>query len=337
MRKILLYLVSIFFFLNLSPSIADEAFLTTPVTVDEEGLVYEITPNKTVGQVANELHERGVIEHPTLFKWMARIKGKSDDLKAGEYLIKPGTSSEDLLEQFTTGRVMQHKFRVGEGWTFYEVLDAAAKDPKLTHKITSKNAAVVAKQLGMSTSHPEGWLYPDTYYFTKGASDVDILKRAYRKMQLELDKQWLDRDKNLPYKTPYQALIMASIVESETGLSAEHRRVSGVYVRRLKKDMRLQADPTVVYGLGQDYEGPLKRSKLKVHTPYNTYMVNGLPPTPICMPSKAAIHAAMHPAPGDELYFVATGDGGHQFSRTFAEHSAAVSRYRAWQAEQKEE
>lgn len=334
MRKILLFLVTLCLTFIIYPINADEAFLETPVSVDEEGLVYEIAPNKTIGQVASELHEKGVISHPRLFTWMAKFKGKSNDLKAGEYLIAEGTSSEDLLEQFTTGRVIQHKLRVGEGWTFYEVLDAVKEQPKLTHKITSRNPAVVAKQLGMSTSHPEGWLFPDTYYFIKGTSDVDVLKRAYRKMQLQLDEEWLKRSPGLPYKKPYDALIMASIIESETGLSAEHKRVGGVYVRRLKKNMRLQADPTVVYGLGEHYEGPLKRSKLKVHTPYNTYMVNGLPPTPICMPGKAALHAAMHPAPGDEIYFVATGEGGHQFSKTFEEHTAAVERYRAWQATQ---
>jgi UPF0755 protein len=332
MRNILLFLATFFIAF---PLLASEVISKESVE-EEKGVVYEVTPNKTVGQVANELYEKHLIEHPRLFKWMATIKGKSNDLKAGEYFIEEESTPEEILDKLTAGAVIQHDLRIGEGWTFYEVLDAIKENPKLTHKITSRNPAVVAKQLGLPTPHPEGWFFPDTYHFHKGMTDVDFLKRAYRKMQLVLDEEWIKRDASVPYKKPYEALIMASIIESETGLSAEHRRVSGVYVRRLKKNMRLQADPTVLYGLGESYEGPLKRSKLKVHTPYNTYMINGLPPTPICMPGRAAIHAAMHPANGTELYFVATGEGGHQFSNTFEEHSAAVARYRAWQAEQKE-
>ncbi|MFI4954449.1 MAG: endolytic transglycosylase MltG [Gammaproteobacteria bacterium] len=306
-------------------------FLQTPVSVGQDGILYEIPPGSTINQVAQQLHQQNIISHPRLFVWLAELTDKDEAIKAGEYEILPGTLPEQLLEQFASGKVKQHDLRIGEGWTIHDVLAAVSAHPKLKHTLKSYKPEYVARQLGVRTPHPEGWFFPDTYHFPKGTTDVAFLQRAHTKMQVELAREWAGRAPNLPYKSPYEALIMASIIEKETGLSVEHREVGGVYVRRLKINMRLQADPTVIYGLGDAYEKPLTRTNLKTHTPYNTYMVKGLPPTPIAMPGLEALNAAMHPAPGDALYFVATGDGGHSFSSSLEEHNRAVARYREWQ------
>jgi UPF0755 protein len=234
---------------------------------------------------------------------------------------------------------MQHELRLGEGWTLNEVLEAVETNPKLTHMLTSNEPDDLVEQLEMTLEqqppHPEGWFFPDTYHFPKGTTDIQFLQRAYELMQANLTQEWLQRAEGLPYTTPYEALIMASIIERETGVTNEYAQVAGVYVRRLQQGMRLQADPTVIYGLGANYEEPLTREHLQFYTPYNTYMISGLPPTPIGLPSRSAIHAALHPAPGTALYFVATGEGGHTFSNTLEEHNQAVAKYREWQEQNK--
>ena len=339
MRKILYFLLGSLLLLGVAGAgfaWQVQQFLQTPVSVGPDGILYEIPPGSTINQVAVQLYQEGVIAYPRWFVWLAEITDQDESLKAGEYEILPGTLPEELLALFASGKVKQHGLRIGEGWTIHDTLAAVAAHPKLKHTLSSYKPEHIARQLGMSSAHSEGWFFPDTYYFPKGTTDVAFLQRAHEKMRVELSREWAARSPNLPYKSPYEALIMASIIEKETGLSAEHSEVGGVYVRRLKINMRLQADPTVIYGLGDAYEKPLTKTNLKTLTPYNTYMVKGLPPTPIAMPGLAAIRAALHPAPGDALYFVATGDGGHQFSATLDEHNQAVARYRAWQAMQKE-
>jgi UPF0755 protein len=334
MRKIIYFLLSACILLGVAGAgfaWQVQQFLQTPVNVGPDGIIYEISPGSSINKVSQQLYEEGVIPYPQWFVWLAQAKDQDESLKAGEYEILPGTLPEQLLEQFVKGKVKQYGLRLGEGWTIHDVLAAVAAHPGLKHTLRSYQPAHIARQLGMNTAHPEGWFFPDTYHFPKNTTDVAFLQRAYKKMREELAHEWANREPNLPYKSPYEALIMASIIERETGLSAEHQRVGGVYVRRLKIGMRLQADPTVIYGLGDDYVKPLTRTNLKTHTPYNTYMVKGLPPTPIALPGLAALRAAMHPAPGDSIYFVATGDGGHYFSATLPEHNAAVARYREWQ------
>lgn len=308
-----------------------QQFLQTPVNVGPESIFYEIQPGSSINKIAQELYQQNIISHPRLFVLLAKFTDKEESLKAGEYEILPGMLPDQVLDLFVSGKVKQHHLRLGEGWTIHDVLAAVSAHPKLKHTLKSYKPEYVARQLGMSTTHPEGWFFPDTYHFPKGTTDVAFLRRAYIKMQEELAREWAKRAANLPYKNPYEALIMASIIEKETGLSAEYHEVGGVYIRRLKINMRLQADPTVIYGLGDAYEKPLTKQHLKTFTPYNTYLVKGLPPTPIAMPGLDAIHAAMHPAPGDALYFVATGDGGHYFSASLEEHNQAVARYREWQ------
>ena len=312
-------------------------FMQTPLNVDSQGVVYDLLPGTGIRQVALQLHEQGILEHPLWFVWLARYRNQAQFIKAGEYKILPGRLPGDLITQFAEGRVMQHELRLGEGWTLEEVLEAVETEPKLNHRLTSKEPADLIEQLEMEPQipHPEGWFFPDTYHFPKGTTDIAFLKRAHELMQANLLQEWKQRAEGLPYKTPYEALIMASIIERETGVTNEYAQVAGVYVRRLQQGMRLQADPTVIYGLGANYQEPLTRENLQTLTPYNTYMINGLPPTPIGLPSHSAIHAALHPAAGTSLYFVATGEGGHYFSSTLAEHNLAVNRYREWQQNNK--
>lgn len=340
MRKFILFVFGAFLLLGVVGAgfaWQVQQFLQTPVNVGSEGTLFEIQPGSSINQVSEQLYQEGIIAYPRWFTWLAQVTKKAGALKAGEYEILPGTLPEQLLDLFVSGKVKQHSLRLGEGWTIYDVFAAVAAHPSLKHTLTSYQPAHVARQLGMNTSHPEGLFFPDTYYFPKNTTDVAFLQRAYKKMQVELSREWANREPGLPYKSPYEALVMASIIEKETGVSAEYRHVGGVYVRRLKINMRLQADPTVIYGLGDAYVKPLTRQNLKTHTPYNTYMVKGLPPTPIALPGLSAIQAAMHPAPGNAIYFVATGDGGHKFSATLEEHNAAVARYREWQRQNPEE
>ena len=338
MKKMLWFSFGIFFLLGISTASFSWQyfdFINTPVNITPENAQFEILPGSTINQVATQLQQQGIITHPTWFVWYAKYRDQAESLKAGEYQITPGSKPADLLDQFVSGRVMQHTLRIGEGWTFADVMQAVSTHPTLVQTLPSKHPRVVAQMLGIRNGHPEGWFFPETYSFPKGTTDIAFLQRAYRIMQITLDREWMQRSNNLPYKTPYEALIMASIIEKETGLSVEHAQVGGVFTRRLKIGMRLQADPTVVYGLGDQYQDQLTRTNLDTPTPYNTYTIKGLPPTPIAMPSLAAISAALHPAPGDALYFVATGDGGHQFSATLAEHNVAVAKYREWEAQQK--
>lgn len=338
MRKIFWFLFGIFIFL--SATTASYAwqyfeFINTPVNVTPENAKFEIPPGSTIYQIAEKLTQQGVISHPTWFVWYAKYRDQAESLKAGEYQITEGSLPGDLLDQFTSGRVLQYALRLGEGWSFKQVMEAVSTHPTLVKTLTSYEPRVIAQSLGIRDGHPEGWFFPDTYYFPKGTTDVQFLKRAYQTMQINLDREWMQRSQNLPYKSPYEALIMASIIEKETGLSIEHAEVGGVFIRRLNLGMRLQADPTVVYGLGDKYKDELTRIDLETPTPYNTYTVNGLPPTPIALPSLAAIRAALHPAQGESLYFVATGDGGHKFSNTLDEHNKAVAEYRKWKTQQK--
>ena len=306
-----------------------ERFLNTPVDVAADGFEFDIEPGSSFGAVSNELHALGIVAKPRLFRAYARWTGDAGRIHAGHYRIEPGTTPAGLLRQFTSGAVQLYAFTIVEGWNQWELLAALHASPEIDATLTTEDWPAFLESLGAEVSHPEGLFLPETYRFPRGATDRAVLGQAYAMMQAVLAEEWAARRADLPITTPYEALVLASIVEKETARADERARISGVFVRRLEKGMRLQTDPTVIYGIGRDFNGNLTRRDLATDTPYNTYTRAGLPPTPIAMPGRDAIHAALQPADGEELYFVATGlgDGSHAFSATKAEHDAAVAAY----------
>lgn len=306
-----------------------DRFLNGALDVPEDGTNFEIAPGTPFARVSARLAEQGIVSQPTLLRIYARVSGKAGSIHAGEYFIAPGTTAAELLEQFTRGEVLLYSFTIVEGWNQWELLRALHKHPQIDAQIRDEDWPALLEELGAETRHPEGLFLPETYHFPRNTSDRTVLKQAYQLMQTVLSEEWPGRDPDAPVTTPYEALILASIVEKETARADERGRIAGVFARRLEKRMRLQTDPTVIYGIGPDFNGNLTRRDLRTDTPYNTYTRGGLPPTPIAMPGRDAIRAALHPAPGKELYFVATGlgDGSHKFSETKAEHDAAVAEY----------
>jgi len=304
-------------------------FLDSPLNLPEEGLNLEIAPGTAFAAVSNDLGRRGVISHPRVFRWYARLTGGASRIHAGEYRIEPGITPPQLLERFVSGDVQLYSFTIVEGWTYRELLAGLIRHEAVVQTVEPEEWQELLEMLGAEATHPEGLFLPETYRFPKGTPDVEILRRSYEMMLRTLQDEWDKRAPDLPLSTPYEALILASIIERETAREDEREKIAGVFVRRLQKGMRLQTDPTVIYGIGPDFDGNLTRRHLQTSTPYNTYTMSGLPPTPIALPGKAAIRAALNPAPGEELYFVATGfaDGSHRFSVTKAEHDAAVAEY----------
>lgn len=302
-------------------------FRQSPLAVPPEGTVINIPPGRSVRGIAQDLAELQLIDNPWYFEILARSTGAAARLQAGEYRLEPGLLPESLLQLLASGKVMQHTLTIVEGWTFRQMLDAVRAHPVLTQSLRNKSVRDIMAALERKGEHPEGRFLPDTYHFPRGMTDVDFLGRAYAAMQKALVREWAERAPELPFKTAYEALILASIVEKETGIAAERPRIAGVFVRRLKQGMRLQTDPTVIYGLGERFDGDIRSNDLRVDTPYNTYTRDGLPPTPIALPGLDAIRAVLHPADGKELYFVAKGDGSHQFSATLEEHTRAVRLY----------
>lgn len=302
-------------------------FLNTPLQIPPAGETVQIKPGASVRKIAQELHKRALLQHPTYFVWLARIKGYAHRIKAGEYLIPPGSTAEDVFEQWVAGEVVLHALTVIEGWTFKQMLQAIHASPVITPLLQDSTHPEIMDRLGLSGQHPEGLFLPETYHFPRGITDIEFLHRAYQAMQSVLTREWENRDTQVKLKTPYEALILASIIEKETGMSNERGKISGVFNRRLSRGMKLQTDPTVIYGMGASYDGDIRSKDLRTDTPYNTYTRYGLPPTPIAMPSAEAVYAALHPEPGESLYFVARGDGSHVFSNTLAEHNKAVKAY----------
>ncbi len=307
--------------------------LEAPLAVPAEGADVEIRPGSALATVSSDLAARGILEHPLLFNWYARLSGKAGAIHAGEYRIEPGATAVSLLEKFVAGDVRLYSFTIVEGWTFRELLAALAEHPAVRMTMSYEDWPALLERLGAEATHPEGLFLPETYRFPRGTTDVTLLRQAHMLLEETLAEEWRRRAQGLPLTSPYEALVLASIVEKETARADERARIAGVFVRRLEKRMRLQTDPTVIYGLGQAFDGNLKRRDLLNDTPYNTYTRRGLPPTPIALPGRAAIHAALNPAEGEELFFVATGlgDGSHKFSATKEEHDAAVREYLARQ------
>ncbi len=304
-----------------------QGFLETPLAVADEGLVFEVRRGQSLKGVARALAAQGVLERPRFLVWLGISRGVAGRIQAGEYRIEPGTRPGDLLQRLVDGKVLLHPLTIVEGWTFAQMRAHLARQPFLRHTLEGASPEVVMQRIGRPGIHPEGRFLPDTYHFPRGTSDVECLKRAYAAMESFLAEAWAERDPGLPLETPYEALILASIIEKETAVPEERPLIAGVFVRRLQRGMRLQTDPTVIYGLGEAFDGNIRYRDLRRDTPYNTYTRKGLPPTPIALPGREAILAALHPAPGDALYFVARGDGTHEFSATLDAHNRAVRKY----------
>lgn len=317
------------FFLILATAIALQwiEFSRKPLPVAKDGVLLDFYPGDSVSVFARKLEEQKLIKHAWFFVMLARFEGVDRQLRAGQYQILPGTTPQILLNKLIRGDVVQHLFRIGEGWRLDQVIDLINQSPDFKHSEPLPNADTVKNYLKISQPSAEGWLFPDTYFFPIGTDDMSLYKRAYQKMKKIMQEEWELRDPNLPLATEEQALILASIVEKETGVPDERSKVAGVFIRRLEKNMLLQADPTVVYGIKEKFNGKLTKEDLTTPTPYNSYTQTGLPPTPICMPSRASIHAALHPDNSDFLYFVAKGDGTHEFSSNLSDHNIAVKKY----------
>ena len=304
-----------------------QTFLDNPLTLPPQGLELSVAPGASITDIAHDLKAQHALDSSMYLRLYARLSQLAPRIQAGEYALPPGTTPRTLMTQLVAGRVIQHALTVVEGWTFRQMLAAVHEHDKLEHTLQGLDDAQIMAKLGQPDLHPEGRFFPDTYHFPAGTSDLAFLKRAFVTMEQRLAQIWKQRIPDLPLQDPYQALILASIIEKETGLASERRQVAGVFIRRLRKGMLLQTDPTVIYGLGESFDGNLRRRDLRKDTPYNTYTRPGLPPTPIALPGAGAIAAAVDPAPGDTLYFVASGDGGHVFSKTLNEHNRAVRRY----------
>lgn len=303
-------------------------FLTTPLNTVSNTVV-QINPGSSFRAITRKLLARKMFTAPRqgrYFSVYARLRGVAQKVHSGEYEIHPGMTPLTLLDAMVAGRTKQYRLTIVEGWTFAELRVAMQKKSALNNTLQGKSDAEVMQALAKPGEMPEGRFLPDTYKFPRGTTDVAFLKRAYNAMQKVLDKEWPARAPNLALKTPYEALILASIVEKETAAPEERERIAGVFLRRLKLDMPLQTDPTVIYGV-PNFDGNLRRKDLTRDGPYNTYTRRGLPPTPIALPGRASIHASLHPAPGDALYFVSKGNGHHAFSATLAEHNQAVRKY----------
>ncbi len=302
-----------------------ERQLNQPLRITEQEVLH-VPPGTNLRTLSMELQRRGWMQRPVYFEIEARRTDRARQIKAGEYAIPPGTTPQSLLDLLVSGQVIQRQMTIIEGWSFRELLQAVMDSPLLRRTLSGSEQQIMA-QIGCSADVPEGAFLPDTYRFPNGTTDVEFLRRACAAMDKVLSEEWAGRAQDLPYTDPYQALIMASVVEKETGVPEERSRIAGVFVRRLKLGMRLQTDPTVIYALGENFNGNLRRDHLELDSPFNTYLYAGLPPTPIAMPGRAAIHAALHPAEDNALYFVARGDGTHEFSATLEEHNRAVRKY----------
>ena len=325
MHKVLLIAMLIFGVSGIFGFNAYNKALNRPLT--ETAVAFEIRRGDSMSRVADRLVEQGILKSPYWFTFSALVEGNSNQLKAGEYVARSGITLRGLLDLIVSGSVQQHALLLVEGWNYRQVLQAVCGHPAIIKTICDRKNRDFTSVFENEDAHPEGRFFPDTYYLTKGTTDIAFLKRAARKMDRVLEKEWQGRAQGLPIRSSYDALILASIIEKETARGEERQEISGVFIRRLKKGMLLQTDPTVIYGIGERFDGDIRSKDLAEDTPYNTYVRPGLPPTPISIPGIASIHAALHPKDGDFLYFVARGDGSHYFSATLDEHLRAVSKY----------
>ena len=302
-------------------------YAKSPLSIPSASQDVSIKANSGLSSIANQLVEQGVIKNKLLFIVLARLMGKEGSLQAGEYTLNANVTPYELLLSLSNGKTTQAKITFIEGKTFKDMLASLEKNPAVTNTVQKLSNADIMALINAEQSHPEGMFFPDTYYFDRGTKDIVLLKRAHEIMTTKLEQAWQGREQGLPYKNSYEALIMASIVEKETGMASERPMIAGVFVNRMRIGMKLQTDPTVIYGMGDGFDGNIRRKDLRKDTNYNTYTRYGLPPTPIAMPSMAAIDAALHPAKTKALYFVGKGDGSHAFSNSLVEHNRAVAKY----------
>jgi len=300
--------------------------LAMPLAVTTPEII-TVASGATLRAVAGDVAARGWMAHPWILVVEGRRLGIARSIRIGEYEITPGMTPLDLLDTIVSGRVIQYELTLVEGWTFDRIMQAVQESRVLVQTLDTRDPRRVMAAIGYAGYFAEGRLFPDTYRFPRGTTDVEFLRRAFRTTEDALAEEWPLRAIGLPYESPYQALIMASLVERETGVPEERARIAGVFVRRLQRGMKLQTDPTVIYAMGAAYDGNIRRGDLSIESPYNTYVHTGLPPTPIASPGRAAIRAALQPDAGDALYFVARGDGSHEFSATLDDHNRAVRKY----------
>lgn len=297
-----------------------------PLAVSQERML-DVPTGTTPNRMFYRMQDDGLLKDAFWLRLYWRFNLAGTPLHTGEYRITPGMTVDDLFAAWRRGDVVQYNLTIVEGWTFRQVRAAIARHDKIEQTLTNVSDEAVMERLGHPGVFPEGRFFPDTYRFVRGMSDVELLQQAYMRLEEVLAREWAERATDLPYRDPYQALIMASLVEKETGVPQERGQIAGVFVRRLRLGMMLQTDPTVIYGMGDRYNGKITRADLRAPTPYNTYTMTGLPPTPIAMVGREAIHAALNPAPGSSLYFVARGDGSHVFSDDLGDHNTAVREY----------
>jgi len=307
-------------------------FMSSEMQLPDQGLQYTFKKGSSASRLVSDLVEQNVINQAFYFKVWGKLSGKTKKLQAGEYIIEKGLTPFQLLNKMVQGDVKLYAFTIIEGWSFKQLMSALLADDNLEHKLTSSDTnKSIMEKIGYQGDHPEGRFFPDTYRFPAGTTDIQFLKRAYLQMAKHLQAEWENKASGLPLKNKYEALILASIVEKESAAPEERPVIAGVFINRLIKNMRLQTDPTVIYGLGDEYDGDIRFRHLREDTPYNTYTRKGLTPTPIAMPGLEAIRAALNPEATEYLYFVATGENGrHYFSSTNAEHQRAVTKYQRY-------
>ncbi len=305
------------------------AFCFIPIVTQEDGVKFTVHEGRSLKGVIDDLQRARTIRYEFLYKILVRVYGGAEELKAGEYFFPKGTTPPKMLQQLTTGSgMLYHSFSIIPGWTLKDLRRALLRNSSFKHVSEHLTDSDLMKAMGYPELQPEGQFFPDTYFFSAGSEDIVLLKRALKTMHKKLEAAWVARAPNLPFKTPYEALIAASIIEKEAYLKKELPIIAGVMINRLQQNMRLQFDPTVIYGVGDKYEGKIRKVDLQDKNPYNTYLNKGLPPTPISMPSLSAIQAVLHPAKHDYFYFVAQGKGAHRFSKELSEHNGAVASMR---------
>jgi UPF0755 protein len=331
LRLLLVWTVVAALVLGVGFIVAFEKFISTPLTIADEGLRYQVRMGSSFKMMAADLNTQHVLSNPLFFNWLVQYRHATHQLKAGEYYFPKGTTPDRMITQVVTGTGMIfHAFTIVPGTTFHQLRQALNASHELAHTSRNLTDAAIMQRLGVPGQNPEGWFFPETYYFVVDSSDMILLHRALVAMRSKLNSVWLTRADKLPFENSYQALIAASIIEKEAHLKQELPIIAGVMMNRLHLNMILQFDPTVIYGMGDKYTGTIHQSDLHNVNPYNSYLNKGLPPTPISMPGIAALDAVLHPQVNDYLFFVARGDGGHQFSRTLGEHIQAVSAARSY-------
>lgn len=326
MRLHIKFIAVIFIVTLVSICLDYKRFLDTPLNINTS-LIFTIDSGSSFKDLNKKLKSYHILDKPYYFEFYARYSGYAKKIQSGEYQLSPGLTPIKIINIFVSGDVIQHSITLLEGWTIKDIKKEISSNTVLIKNLTDYSSDSLLKKIKITESNVEGLFFPDTYYFTKGASDIELLQRAYRRGKAILEKEWESRDAGLPYKNDYDALIMASIIEKETALASERAMIAGVFVRRLKNNMKLQTDPTVIYAMGIKYDGNIRKKDLRIDSPYNTYRYSGLPPSPIALAGREAIHAALHPENDDTLYFVSKKDGSHYFSKTLYEHNKAVKKY----------